>query len=73
MTPELMSHDVFVAILSAFTGIVAATWFVYDALKLWWLRKADGADPTVHDQRFGYAIGVMVGAIGLLGLMKYYL
>lgn len=70
---ELVSHTVFVWTLSLMTGIVAATWLVYDGLKLWWLRGASKDDPTVHDQRFGYAIGMVVGLIGVIGVLKYHL
>ncbi len=73
MNDQLVSHTVFVWFLSLFTGIVAFTWFVYDAVKLFWLRKADGRDPVIHDKRFGYGIGVVIGAIGVLGVLKYHL
>jgi len=70
---ELVSNTVFVWFMSLFTGLVAGTWFIYDALKLYWLRGADGRDPTVHDKRFGYSMGVLIGAIGVLGVLKYHL
>ncbi len=70
---DLVSHTAFVWFLSLFTGVVAGTWFLYDAIKLFWLRKADGRDPVVHDKRFGYGIGVVIGAIGVLGVLKYHL
>lgn len=73
MNDQLVSHTVFVWFLSLFTGVVAFTWFVYDAIKLFWLRKADGRDPVIHDKRFGYGIGVVIGAIGVLGVLKYHL
>ena len=73
MSDHLVSHTVFVWFLSLFTGLVAGTWFVYDALKLFWLRKEDGRDPVIHDKRFGYGIGVVIGAIGVLGVLKYHL
>jgi hypothetical protein len=73
MSDHLVSHTVFVWFMTLFTGIVAATWFVYDGLKLYWLRNADKNDPTVHDKRFGYSIGMLVGLIGVLGVLKYHL
>lgn len=73
MSDHLVSHTVFVWFMTLFTGIVAGTWFVYDALKLYWLRNADKTDPTVHDKRFGYAIGMIIGAIGVIGVLKYHL
>ena len=72
MNDQLVSHTVFVWFLSLFTGIVAFTWFVYDAIKLYWLRNADKRDPVVHDKRFGYGIGVLIGAIGVVGVLRYH-
>ena len=74
MTEPLISHTLFVWFMSLFTGVVAGTWFVYDGLKIYWLRHADGSDPTVRDKRFGYAIGMcvgLIGVIGVLGVLKY--
>jgi|MudIll2142460700_1097286.scaffolds.fasta_scaffold57190_2 hypothetical protein len=73
MSDHLVSHTVFVWFMTLFTGVVAGTWFVYDGLKLYWLRNADKNDPTVHDKRFGYSIGMLVGLIGVLGVLKYHL
>jgi len=73
MSDHLVSHTVFVWFMTLFTGVVAGTWLVYDGLKLYWLRNADKNDPTVHDKRFGYSIGMLVGLIGVLGVLKYHL
>jgi hypothetical protein len=73
VSDNLVSHTVFVWFLTLFTGIVAFTWFVYDAIKLLRLRNADGRDPVVHDKRFGYGMGVVIGAVGVLGVLKYHL
>ena len=70
---ELVSNTVFVWFLSLFTGLVAGTWLVYDGIKLFWLRDADKTDPTVHDKRFGYSMGMVIGLIGVLGVLKYHL
>ncbi len=70
---DIVSNTVFVWFMSLLTGLVAGTWFVYDALKLYWLRNADARDPVIHDKRFGYGIGVLIGAIGVIGVLKYHL
>jgi hypothetical protein len=44
---------------------------VWDAIKLVRLRNANSADPVVRDKRFGYAIGVAIGAIGVIGCLKF--
>lgn len=67
-----MSDDAFKWFISALTAGVAGTWFVYDALKLWWLRRADRQDPTIRDKHFGYAVGVVVGAVGLIGVLRFH-
>ena len=69
---NLVSDHVFVWILTLLTASVAFTWFVYDALKLWWLRGADRRDPTIHDKRFGYGIGVLVGLVGVIGCLRFH-
>jgi len=68
---ELVSPLVFKWFLTLFTGVVAGVWFVWDAVKLVRLRTADGADPVVRDKRFGYAIGVVIGAIGVTGCLMF--
>ena len=68
---QLVSPLVFKWFLTLFTGIVAGVWFVWDAIKLFNLRTANGADPVVRDKRFGYAIGVVIGAIGVTGCLMF--
>jgi hypothetical protein len=68
---QLVSPLVFKWFLTLFTGIVAGVWFVWDAIKLVRLRTADSADPVVRDKRFGYAIGVAIGAIGVIGCLRF--
>jgi len=68
---QLVSPLAFKWFLTLFTGIVAGVWFVWDAIKLARLRTADGTDPVVRDKRFGYAIGIVIGAIGVIGCLKF--
>ena len=67
---ELVSPLVFKWFLTLFTGIVAGVWFVWDAIKLVRLPRGS-TDPVVRDKRFGYAIGVAIGAIGVIGCLKF--
>jgi hypothetical protein len=69
---ELISPLAFKWFLTLFTGIIAGIWFVWDAVKLIRLRTANGADPVVRDKRFGYAIGVVIGAIGVTGCLLFW-
>lgn len=68
---ELIPPLAFKWFLTLFTGIIAGVWFVWDAVKLIRLRTADGADPVVRDKRFGYAVGVVIGAIGVTGCLMF--
>jgi len=69
---QLVSPLVFKWFMTLFTGIVAGVWFVWDAVKLVALRNANGADPVVRDKRFGYTIGVVIGAIGVTGCLLFW-
>lgn len=69
---EVVSPLVFKWFMTLFTGIVAGVWFLWDAIKLVRLRGADSADPVVRDKRFGYAIGVVIGAIGVTGCLLFW-
>jgi hypothetical protein len=34
--------------------------------------KLDPGDPSVRDRRFGYAMGVLMGTIGVIGALKFH-
>jgi hypothetical protein len=70
---NLLSDTAFDWFLSGVTGIVAAIWFVYDAINMARLRSADSADPKVRDKRFGYAIGMLIGFVGVIGVLRHHL
>jgi hypothetical protein len=70
---NLVSHTVFVWFMSILTAGVGGIYFVLDIKRLYQLRNADGKDPVVHDKRFGFGIGVLIGAIGVIGVLKYHL
>ncbi len=68
----LVSDVVFKWFITLLTGIIAGTWFLYDAYKVARLIKADKRDPMVHDKRFGYGIGVVIGFIGVWGCLRFH-
>ncbi len=70
---NLVSHTVFVWFMSILTAGVGGAYVIIDVKRLIQLRKADGRDPVIHDKRFGFGIGVLVGAIGVIGVLKYHL
>jgi hypothetical protein len=58
-------------LLSLITGVVAAIWTVHDLVLIARLRGAERRDPLVRDQRFGYAMGIVIGVIGIVGTLRY--
>lgn len=71
MTTELVSLDVFRWFLTLITGVVAGTWGLVDLVRLIGLRDADSSDPLVRDKRFGYAIGFVIGVVGVVGSLRF--
>jgi len=69
---NVVSDTAFHWTLTAMTGGLAAVWLVYDAINLWRIRGGDGADPVVRDKRFGYVIGMLIGVIGLVGVLRFH-
>jgi hypothetical protein len=68
---DLVSNGVFQWFLILTTGIVAGLWAVHDIVFLARLRGADHKDPLIHDQRFGYMMGIVIGMIGVIGALRY--
>jgi len=66
---QILSPTGFKWFLTLVTGIVAAVWFVWDAIKIMRLRPDT---PSVADKRFGYSIGIAIGAIGVIGCLKFW-
>ncbi|HEX4423355.1 MAG TPA: hypothetical protein VH165_35850 [Kofleriaceae bacterium] len=68
---DLVPSGVFQWFLILTTGLVAGLWFVHDIVFLARLRGTDRKDPLVHDQRFGYMMGIVIGMIGVIGALLY--
>jgi hypothetical protein len=67
MTTDPMTPNQFLWFFTLVCGGVSALWFVSDARKLVRVLKLDASDPSVRDQRFGYAIGLVIASIGMIG------
>lgn len=65
---ELVSETTFKWILTGLTG-AACLWALYDIFK--W-RNTPSDDPHLNDKRFGYSIGILLGAFGISGLLKFH-
>ncbi len=68
---ELVSAEVFKAIVSILTGGLAAVWVVHDILFIARLKGADRRDPLVRDKLFGYSMGILIGIIGVVGTLRF--
>jgi hypothetical protein len=69
---EPMSASTFTWFITFAVGGVSALWFVYDAINLARALKLDRSDPSVRDRRFGYAMGIIMGTIGVIGALKFH-
>ena len=65
----ILSPVAFKWFLTLVTGIVAAVWFAWDGIKILQLRPET---PSVGDKRFGYFIGMAIGAIGVIGCLRFW-
>ena len=68
---NIVSDSAFKSILTVLVGGVSSVWFVYDAVNLWRARAADRKDPLVRDRHFGYAMGVIIATIGVVGALRF--
>jgi len=66
-----LPDGVFRLLLSVLTGGFAGAWLIHDLVLLARLRRTDRRDPLIRDQRFGYLIGIVIGAIGLVGTLRF--
>lgn len=73
MSTELVSQSTFEWIVTAITGGVAGAWLVYDAINLARLKtKGAKDDPVTGDKRFGYVMGMVIGAAGVWGCLRFH-
>jgi hypothetical protein len=66
----LMSDQAFHLALSVITGGAAVLWTIHDVVLLARLRRTN-RDPLVADRRFGYAMGIVIGMIGIIGTLRF--
>jgi hypothetical protein len=76
---ELVSDHTFRVLLSLIAGGVGGLWAIHDIVFLARLRGANrrdldldrDLDRSIADQRFGYAMGIIIGMIGVVGTLRY--
>jgi hypothetical protein len=68
-----LPDGVFRALLSLLTGGAASVWLVHDAVSLARLPRSERArrDPLVRDKRFGYAMGIVIASVGVVGTLRF--
>jgi hypothetical protein len=67
----LVSDWAFRLAISVITGGVAGFWVIHDVVLLARLRGENRRDPLVADKRFGYAMGILIGLIGVFGTLRF--
>ena len=72
MTDQLMSPQAFKWFVTFLTGALASFWVVWDLKNLVKVRNADRSDPVIRDRQFGYVIGILIGAVGVIGCLKFH-
>jgi hypothetical protein len=68
----IVSHDTYMLVCALLTGLVAAYWIVIDTVRLRAAMREDRADAVTRDKLFGSSLGIVVGIIGVVGVLKYY-
>lgn len=69
---ELMTASQFKWFLTILTGGLAAVWVLYDLRNLAKLRGQNKADPIVGDKRFGFWMGIVIGVVGCVGVLRFH-
>jgi hypothetical protein len=69
---EPMSASAFTWFVTFCVGGLSAVWVVYDAINLARTLGLDRSDPVVRDRHFGYVMGMVIGAIGVIGTLKFH-
>lgn len=69
MTDPLISETAFRWMLSILT-VAGSAWALFDIVKMSRLPRG-ASDPLTRDKRFGYWVGIAVGALGIAGVLKF--
>lgn len=71
MSPQPVTPATFKWILTTLI-LAGSIWALFDVVKLTRTRGKDATDPLVGDERFGYLIGIVIGAFGISGILRYH-
>jgi len=68
----IVSDAAFRWFLTALTGGLAGSWFIYDTFNLIRTRNHDRSSAVMRDKHFGYVIGMVIGVIGVVGCLRFH-
>jgi hypothetical protein len=69
---EPMSATTFAWFVTIAVGGLGALWFIYDAINLAKSLRLDRSNPSVRDRHFGYAMGMLMATIGVVGALRFH-
>jgi hypothetical protein len=69
----IVSHATYMWFISLATGLAAVYWIGVDGVRLRRALAGDRRDPAVRDRIFGSLIGLVVGAVGVIGVLHFLL
>ena len=71
MTDPIVSATTFKWFLILITGVVSALWLVYDVINLIRSRNLDRSVGVNRDKHFGYAMGIVIASVGVIGALRF--
>lgn len=69
---NLVSSTSFEMFCSVATAGLGGVWLAYDLRNLARALREDRRDPLVRDRLFGYVIGMIIGAVGVVGVVAHH-
>jgi len=69
----IVSQHVFIWWCTVMTVGVAGTWVFVEVFRLRRVLREDLSRPVVRDRLFGSLVGLAVGILGVLGMVRYHL
>lgn len=69
----IVPHEIYIWFVSVLTFGTAGSWIVVDIVRLRRALAEREDTPARHDRIFGSIIGVVVGLVGVVGVLRYHL
>jgi len=70
---DIVSPEIYIGFLTTITAGLALVWAVVDVTRLRRALREDRASPIVRDRIFGSIVGLAISALGVVGVLRYYL